>query len=312
MKPILIVGSINTDLVVRAARQPAAGETLLATAFDIFPGGKGANQAVAAARLGSESVMIGHVGSDPFGPASVQALQTAGVRTEHVRQVEGSSGIAVIVVTESGQNSILIVAGANATLTADDVQRHSELIAQSSIVLAQLETPMSMLQSLAALCGDVGVPLMLDPAPAKPLTADLLRRITWLTPNETEAEQLFGVSLADATEQDLRKLADEVLSSGPRNLILKLGARGAYVATSSGERFLLPAIPVQVVDTTAAGDCFNGAFAHSLRRGDGAVTAGRFAIAASALSVTRRGAQPSMPSGREVLSFLASHPSATP
>lgn len=306
MKSILVVGSINTDLVVRSHRQPKPGETLAASSFEIFSGGKGANQAGAAARLGSRTFMIGHIGSDSFGAANVQTLEQAGVDTRYIQKVDGSSGVALIVVAESGENSIMIVSGANSTLTADDIFKHRDVITECGMVLTQLETPLPVLDALASTCEDLGVPLMLDPAPARVIDPRTMRRITWLTPNESEAGQLFGISVVALTERDLRILADRVLIDGPQNLLLKLGSRGAYLATAGGLRVFVPAISVSVIDTTAAGDAFNGAFAHSLCLGASPLESAKFAVAASALSVTRRGALPSMPSLQEVRKLLAS------
>jgi ribokinase len=308
MKTIVIVGSINTDLVMRASRHVLPGETLHANSFEVFTGGKGANQAVAAARLDAKAVMVGSVGSDAFGRERIDALQAAGVQTECIRVVEGSSGMAVIVVSATGENSILILSGANGEMSPADMERHRELILNAGMVLTQLETPLPMLEALAMLCSEHGVPLMLDPAPAHPLSLKLLRHITWLTPNESEAEQLFHRKLDGVDEKCLAKLADEVLADGPQNLLLKLGSRGAYLATRDGQRMLLPAIAVPVVDTTAAGDAFNGAFATRLVAGDEPLEAARFAIAAAALSVTRHGALPSMPDAREVQALLHLQP----
>jgi ribokinase len=308
MKTIVIVGSINTDLVMRAPRHALPGETLRADSFEVFTGGKGANQAVAAARLGAKAVMVGNVGNDAFGRERIDALQTAGVQTECIRVVEGNSGMAVIVVSATGENSILVLSGANGEMSPTDVERHRALILNAGMVLAQLETPLPMLEALTILCSEHGIPLMLDPAPAHPLALELLRRITWLTPNESEAEQLFHRKLDNVDEKCLAKLAGEVLADGPQNLLLKLGGRGAYLATRDGQRMLLPAIAVPVVDTTAAGDAFNGAFATRLVAGDAPLEAARFAIAAAALSVTRHGALPSMPDVREVQALLHLQP----
>lgn len=307
MKTIVIVGSINTDLVMRASRHVLPGETLHANSFEVFTGGKGANQAVAAARLGANVVMVGKVGNDAFGRERIDALQAAGVQTECIQVVEGSSGIAVIVVSATGENSILVLPGANGEMSPTDVERHRELILNAGIVLAQLETPLPMLEALTILCSEHNIPLMLDPAPAHPLSLELLRRITWLTPNESEAEQLFRRKLDSIDEKSLAELAGDLLADGPQNLLLKLGSRGAYLATKDGQRMLLPAIAVPVVDTTAAGDAFNGAFATRLVAGDTPLEAARFAIAAAALSVTRHGALPSMPGAGEVQALLHQH-----
>lgn len=306
MKPIVIVGSINTDLVVRTPRLPAPGETLHANSFSTFTGGKGANQAATVARLGGKAMMLGLVGNDMLGERLVQDLIQAGVDTSMVSRVDGSSGVAVITVTAQGQNAILLAAGANGHLEPEVLYAHRDQIVGAGLVLTQLETPLATLGALVKLCTFHGVPLMLDPAPAQVLNPEIIRAVTWLTPNETEAEVIFGVTLRDMKESDLHGLADQILRDGPRNLLLKLGGRGAYLATGEGVRRFIPAFPVSVVDTTAAGDCFNGAFALRLNDGDDACSAARFAAAAAAISATRHGALPSLPTEAEVRECLQS------
>ncbi len=303
-RPIAVVGSINIDLVARAARIPAPGETLLGMDFATHPGGKGANQAVAVARLGYPVRMIGRLGDDSFGAELKEHLMRSGVDIAGVRTSPGSSGVAVIVVAETGENSIVVVPGANALLTPQDLDASIDILRSASIVLTQLETPLETLVHLSELCLREGVPLILDPAPAQALPKELLSKVTWFTPNETEAAFYTGPSSgAGPTDTAL-----ELMGLGVTHLVLKLGSRGAYLATPDGQRHRIPSFPVQAVDTTAAGDCFNGAFATGLALRMTPPESARFAAAAAALSVTRVGAQPSMPSRAEVQQLLGSHP----
>lgn len=309
MPPIVVVGSINVDLVSAAPRIPTAGETLLGSGFQMHPGGKGANQAVAVARLGYPVEMIGMVGSDWFGGQMRLHLESAGVGVVAVKTVEGPTGIAAITVAESGENCIVVTPGANAAVLPGYVEQHRSLIRSAGMVLVQLEIPVESVERLAEICGEADVPLMLDPAPAQALSSELLRRVQWITPNETEAEfyshragegQFAGLLPSDGFEvAALQHIARAVLAQGPRNVILKLGARGAYVVCDgSGQQVFAP--PVQVVDTTAAGDALNGAFAVAIMRGETPLESVQFAVAAASISVTRSGAQPSMPTMDEV------------
>lgn len=307
VKPIAVVGSINLDLAISAPRIPGPGETILGTGFGVFAGGKGANQAAAAARLGHPTFMIGRVGDDPYADTLLGELGSAGVRTEAIRRVAGPSGVAVIASAASGENSIIVAPGANATLLPEQLEDCASLLRGAAAILTQLEIPLETVAALARMSGDAGVPLILDPAPARPLGAELLAHADWITPNETEAMQLAGTSSSAATPAAIRKLAEGLLRLGPRNVLLKLGERGAYVATGDGLRTMIPAYAVKAVDTTAAGDAFNGGFAVALARGSCPAEAARFASAVAAISVTRRGALPSLPTQDEVDSFLAKH-----
>ena len=306
-KGIVVVGSLNLDLVVQVHKIPGVGETVLGGDFQTHPGGKGANQAAEVGLLNHPVHMIGRVGSDDFGKQLRQSLDSKGVDTTAVTTTAGPSGIAMIEVQASGDNCIVVAPGANALLTAADLDANFDLIRNASIVLTQLETPIPTLEHLAAICQREHVPLMLDPAPARPLSADLLARLTWITPNETEAQSLSGSKHSLDTEADIRALAESLLNMGPKNVIVKLGERGAYLALEDGTRAAVPAFKVQAIDTTAAGDCFNGAFAVALSKGATPIAAARFAAAASAISVTRPGAQPSMPTLAEVDAFLKAH-----
>ena len=302
-KPIVVVGSLNFDLIAHVQRLVAPGETLTGLGFQSLPGGKGANQAAAAARLGHSAYMMGRVGSDAFGIELRESLDRAGADTTFVATSEGSSGVAMIIVSAEGENSIVVVPGANALLGREDLDVNLELIRSASVVLTQLEIPLDTVHYLAELCANEGVPLILDPAPAQQLSRDLMNRLSWITPNEIEAQQLSGLGPAD-TEEEIESLADALLALGPKNVLLKRGERGAFIATAEGLRGWIPAYAVRAVDTTGAGDAFNGAFAVALARGVSPFEAAKFASAAAAISVTRHGALPSMATQTEVDAFL--------
>jgi ribokinase len=308
MKPILVVGSINLDLVAAAPRIPVVGETISGTQFQTFYGGKGANQAVAIGRLGHFVAMLGKVGTDAFGPQLRQALASAGVNADAVEAAPGSSGVALIATTNRGENSIIVIPGANGQVTAQYLDQHRQQIESAGIVLAQLEIPMPTIEHLAKLTKAAGVPLMLDPAPAVPLSAQLLRSVDWLTPNETETRILLNDAQAALDRDGVIRAAESLLALGTRNVVVKLGERGAFVAERNGNRVFVPTYNVSAVDSTAAGDAFNGAFAVGLVSGKSPEQSARYAAAVAAISVTRQGAQPSMPSAEEVDRFLASQP----
>jgi len=305
LKHVVVVGSTNLDFVISADRNPDPGETLLGTGFEIFTGGKGANQAIAAARLGHRAYMIGKLGSDTFSAQLLEELKTAGVNTDAVGTVDGNSGVAFIVTVESGENSIIVVPGANSYLLPQDIEENRTLIASAGVVLTQMEIPPATTEALVELTWSHGVPLILDPTPARHLQPQLLRKVAWITPNETEAQLLGGCDTSPSNEVEMRELAEYFLGLGPRNVLLKLGERGAYIATQEGDRVAIPAYAVKPVDTTGAGDAFNGAFAVALARGVRPVDAARFASAAAAISITRRGATPSMPTQVDVDCFCA-------
>lgn len=309
-KPIVVVGSINLDLVTNADHIPAAGETLQGLGFQMHPGGKGANQAVAIARLGYPVRMIGKLGSDILGDQLRTHLEDAGVDLAGVEQVEGSSGTAVIVVAPRGENCIVVTSGANAQLLPEYLDRHLDIIRGAGILLTQLETPLDTVEHLAEICFREGIPIILDPAPARILPGKLLSRIAWFTPNETETafylHSLGRLSNLDSPSRAGRLLLEE----GPRGVILKMGSRGAYILAGEAEH-QLDAYQVDAVDTTAAGDAFNAAFAVGLMSGKSPVDSAAFAVAAASLSVTRPGAQPSMPTLAEVVRLMKEAPSAS-
>jgi ribokinase len=302
-KPIVVVGSINLDLVAHAEHIPAAGETVHGNAFEMHPGGKGANQAVAVARLGYPVQMIGKLGSDAPGQQLRAHLETAGVGLECIGRTEGASGVAMIVVAADGDNCIVVTPGANADVTPGFVDLHADVIRNAGVVLTQLEIPIETVRHVADLCFQHGIPLILDPAPAQALPEDLLKRVTWFTPNETEAAFYAPAGLNGNPEAYSSVMAQRLLAQGPTGVLLKMGSRGACLATKGTEE-QLDAIEVNAVDTTAAGDAFNGAFAVGLLLGKTPIESARFAIAAAALSVTRAGAQSSMPALKEVEQLL--------
>jgi ribokinase len=302
-KPIVVVGSINLDLVVGADRLPLAGETITGNTFATFHGGKGANQAVAAAKLGYPVAMVGCVGTDNFGIQLRGALESAGVDVSQVNTVDESSGTALITIGSHGENSIVVVPGANARVTPAVLEKAAPMLERAGMILAQLEIPLETVEYLAQLAEKHRIPLMLDPAPARDLPESLLRRITWITPNETEAHALLahGTEGRDATSEHA---ARRFLDRGVKNVILKLGSRGCLIAQPNREELLVPAFSVTAVDSTAAGDAFNGGFAVALMRGLDVSRSAVFASAVAAISVTRPGAQPSMPTADEVNCFL--------
>jgi ribokinase len=298
-KKIVVVGSVTMDLVTRTPQIPAMGQTLIGTGFDTTPGGKGANQAVAAARLGYPVAMVGKVGTDAYGPLLLENLAHAGVDASAMEPTEGSSGLAPMFVAESGANSIVVVPGANGKVDRADVDRHAALIRSAGMVLCQLELPLDTTGYVIALCAEAGVPVMLDPAPAAPLPDSALLPVAWFTPNETEAA--FYAGEAASAEETAKRLH----AKGLRGVALKRGGEGAFVSVAGEKAAWVKPFPVQAIDTVAAGDCFNGAFAVALLEGSDPWAAARFANAAAAISVTRRGAQASMPSRADVDAFLA-------
>jgi ribokinase len=302
-KPILVVGSINMDLVVNAPHIPAAGETILGADFQNHPGGKGANQAVAAARLGVPSglqvQMIGQLGADDIGKQLRDGLNRAGVDTSSVGTVPGSSGVALITVSATGENSIVVIPGANRQLTPGFLDQHAEKIRKAGLVLAQLEIPLETVLHLAQLCSTASVPLILDPAPAQALPDSLFSQVAWFTPNETEAAFYIG-----ETEKNLAISAQKLQAKGIKGVILKLGSKGAFLADQKGSEMRIQPFHVQAVDSTGAGDAFNGAFAAAIMMGQSRLEAAMFASAAAAISVTRPGAQSSMATLEEVHQML--------
>ena len=302
-KPVVVVGSINTDLVAQSDRLPLKGETITGKSFHTFQGGKGANQAVAAGKLGANAIMVGKVGSDSFGAESIRQLTASGVDCTHVAVESGDSGLAVITVGADGQNTIVVIPGANALVTPAFIESKRDVIKAAGMVLAQLEIPLESVLRLAQICHEEDVPLMLDPAPARELPGELLSLCSWITPNETEAQFYAGAD--DADSKKTSTIAAALLKTGAHGVVLKLGEHGAYIEQTGGSIFQIPSFKVAAIDSTAAGDTFNGAFAAALSAGRDVEWSGRFASAAAAISVTRMGAQASMPKADEVMALLS-------
>jgi ribokinase len=304
-KSIVVVGSSNTDMIIKLDRIPKPGETILGGEFAIAAGGKGANQAVGAARAGGVVTFIARVGKDMFGEQAIAGFARDGVNVEHVvRDASNPSGVALIFVAKDGENSIAVASGANGRLSPADVKKAKRVFVDAGVVVLQLETPLETVQAAAELAYSRGVMVILNPAPARLLPDELLERVSILTPNESEAEMLTGIKVTG--EGGVAKAADRLLARGVRTVIMTLGARGAFVA-APGCKQLIPGFRVKPVDTTAAGDIFNGALAVALAEGKPLTGAVRFANAAAALSVTRLGAQPSAPTRREIERFLRTH-----
>ena len=306
-KPIVVVGSINLDLVAVAEKIPAIGETVIGTDFQIHPGGKGANQAVAVARLGYPVRMIGKLGSDAFGVQLRSHLETAGVDLAGIATTDGPSGVAVILVSSQGENSIVVAPGANAKVTPEDISANLAIIRDAGMVLTQLEIPIETVEYLSDVCAQENVPLVLDPAPARKLSKKVLEQVDWFTPNETEATFYGTESSNHVGPEFAAEVAEMLLSGGCRGVVLKLGSNGSYLASHAGLREYQPAFAVKAIDTTAAGDAFNGAFAVGLMLGRSPSQSARLAAGVAAVSVTRLGAQPSMPTMTEVELFLGDY-----
>lgn len=303
---IMVLGSVNTDLVLRCARLPRPGQTVGGHDFQSLPGGKGANQAVAAARLGAEVGFIGCVGDDDFGQRAREGLRREGLDTTHLHQVAGAStGVAMILVDEAGQNCIALSAGANAALSPAQVEAARPAIEAAALLICQLESPLPVVLHGIALARAAGVPVLLNPAPMQPLPAGLLDQVDVLVPNESEAAALLG--LPPDAPFDAAEVAERLRALGPSTVIVTLGAGGVQLA-ADGLNLHLPAPAVQAVDTTGAGDTFIGAWAAARSRGEGLREAIAFAQRAAALSVTRAGAQAAMPYPHELAEPAREHP----
>jgi ribokinase len=297
---IVVVGSANTDMVVKVAHLPKPGETVLGGRFFSAQGGKGANQAVAAARLDADVTLVACLGRDALGQAAADAYRADGIKLDYmVWEDTAPSGVALILVNDVGENSIAVAPGANAQLSPADVLAAEDAIRQADAVLLQLEIPIETVKTAAELARKHGVRVILNPAPAATLPADLLSLVDILTPNETEAAILTQGAATDPLD-----LAQQVqAASGVPIIVMTLGSRGALLL-QDGHAKVIPSRQVMVVDTVAAGDAFNGALAVALGRGDALTDAIHFANAVGAISVTRAGAQPSLPTLDEVAAFL--------
>lgn len=299
---ITIVGSLNYDLIASAPRLPAPGETIIGGPFQTAPGGKGANQAVAAARLGAQVRMVGRVGDDSYGRAELDSLAAAGVDTTFIQiDPDAHTGVGLIYLDEAGQNSIVVCPGANWTMRAIDVDAAVAAIAGADMLLLQLENQPEVVERAAELAGQRGVPVVLNPAPARPLSAELLARVDYLVPNESETALLTGQPV---TGLDSAQTASEALRRrGVDAVVLTLGAQGAFL-NNAGQMAHIPAFRVTPVDTTAAGDAFVAGLAVAIASDRPLPAAVRFANAAGALATTALGAQPSLPTLEAVEQLL--------
>jgi ribokinase len=307
---ITVVGSFMMDLVIKAERRPRRGETLIGQSFGMFPGGKGFNQAIAASRLGATVNIIGKLGEDDFGIRFRKSLDAAGIGSDFVTSTDKAmTGVGSPVIDAAGDNSIIVVPGANMLLTPADIEKARGLIASSDMVLMQLENPVETMHCAAKIAHDAGVPVLLNPAPACKLPDELLSLITILTPNEVEAEMLSGFTVAD-TESAIQA-ARVLLEKNIQTVVLTLGARGALLA-DNGKIVLIPGYAVDVVDTTAAGDAFCAALAVEYAMKNSMEEAVLYANAAGALATTILGAEPAMPMLKAVEEFIKMHPRPTP
>ncbi|GAB4496385.1 MAG: ribokinase [Anaerolineales bacterium] len=302
MADIIVIGSLNTDLVVKSPRFPQPGETISGDDLQIIPGGKGANQAVAAARQGVKTTMIGRVGSDSFGPFLVDNLKSNQVDTSHVLQTDSATGTAIIVVDANGQNSIVLSPGANGKVSPADVDSAS--FADFGLLLLQLEIPTPTVLRAAQRAHEHGLTVILNPAPAKPLPHELLANVDILIPNESELSLLTGLSVNDVSSAEMA--AKEVLKQGVQTVIVTLGSKGALLVTASQVTHV-NTYKVDVVDTTAAGDAFIGGFASAMLSGKAFEESVRYGCACGALATTKFGAQPSLPTKTEVETFILHH-----
>ncbi|MDO5310141.1 MAG: ribokinase [Planctomycetia bacterium] len=298
---IVVVGSSNTDMIVKAARIPAPGETIVGGSFTSAAGGKGANQAVAAARAGGAVVFVARVGNDMLGAQAVDGYAKEAINVSYIqRDCELATGVALIMVDSTGNNSISVASGANFALSVDDVQAAKDEIASAQIMVLQLESPLETVEYAAKLAHDANVKVLLDPAPAPsdPLPPSLLQYVDIIKPNENEAEKLTGVKVTDQTSAQVA--AEKLLELGAQIAIVTLGSAGSYVASKSGERLYVPARLVDAVDATAAGDAYTGALAVALAENKSLKDAVDFATKAASLSVQKLGAQPSLPTRAEI------------
>lgn len=295
-KNILVIGSLNIDLVTRVPHLPQPGETIASRKFQKNPGGKGANQAVAAAKLGANVTMIGKVGTDEHGELLINSLRSAGVSTAGIRR-EGTTGMAFISVSDEGENHIVLVAGANNAVRRSDISAMRGLIEESDMIVMQLEIPLEVVKHALELAVGLGKNVILNPAPARDLPAEMLRHVYVLIPNETELQILSG--MPTSTEQEIVDAARHLNSLGTQRVIVTMGDRGSYLISETLHTHI-PAYPVRAVDTTAAGDAYVAAFAVGKTQGMSDVEAAKFASKVAAITVTREGAQPSLPTRDDV------------
>ena len=292
--PIFVIGSINTDMVAMTEVLPSPGETVMSREFMMTAGGKGANQAVAAARMGGDVTMIGRLGNDVFAEQSIKRLKSENINCEFItKDTEKSSGVALISVDQNGENHIVVAPGANETLTKERLGSVLSQIPDNAIVMMQLEIPLESVVSVIEFCKKSDKKIILDPAPAKNLTPEFTKSLYMITPNETEATAMTGVKIKDLW--DAKKAAIKLLGSGLQYVLITMGANGVYLASQNDEFEYIPSPKVTTIDSTAAGDCFNGTLAVSLSQGLSVFEAAKKACRAASISVTRKGAQDSMP-----------------
>ena len=304
-KNILVIGSSNTDMIIKMKKMPKPGETVIGGKFSTAAGGKGANQAVAAARAGGNVQFIGRVGSDIFGETALKGFIQDGLNVDHIiKDTVEPSGVALIFVDENAENSIAVASGANGALSPQDIKDREHIISSAEILLLQLETPMDTIETAAKIAAKNNVKVILNPAPAQKLSKDLLKNISIITPNETEAELLVGFPITN--EKDAESAAKILMELGIKIVIVSLGSKGAFVLSDTFCG-VVPAFSVKAIDTTAAGDVFNGAIAVGLSEGKNIKDAVVFANAAAALSVTKMGAQTSAPRREEIDKFILSN-----
>jgi ribokinase len=298
MSKIVVIGSSNTDMVIKTSKFPVPGETILGGKFFMFSGGKGANQAVAAARMGAEVVLICKTGNDIFGQRAIDEFKKEGIITGYIQKDNNTaSGTALILVDDNGENEIVVAPGANETLTAIEIQAAEKVIAAATIILLQLEIPVNSVLFAAKKGYEAGTKVILNPAPAQKLPNEIFPYLYLITPNETEAEILTGIKVSDLASAS--KAAVVLLQAGVQNVIITLGAQGAFFRNENIE-MLVKAPAVKAIDTTAAGDVFNGVLAVEITSGTAWEAAISIACKAASISVTRMGAQASMPYRKEV------------
>lgn len=305
---VVVVGSYNTDLTIKTGRIPRPGETIIGGVFSEGGGGKGANQAVAAARTGANVSFIARVGNDTLGKLGIQRLGEEGICTDYIfRDTHAATGVAFIVVDERGENSIVVASGANAKLSSTDIDKANDEISSADVLLVQLESPVDAIYSAIKKAHDKGAMVILNPAPAQTLSSKILNDIDVITPNKVEAEMITGIKVSD--EDSLRSIVLKFFDSGIKTVIITLGSKGMFVGSSEWMK-LIPAYKVCPVDSTGAGDIFSGALAAFLAEGMQMEKAVKMAAASASISVTRLGAQSSAPNRKEIEEFLIKYSSS--